>query len=211
MARRALRVSLCVAAALAALGLVHASRAAAQARAPVFAAAAVEGLKRLTPEQRYERRFLQETAAQLRFMADASRLALARSDSTAVRELAGNLLQHEKSAQQDLLRLLYARGMAMPMLANGQVKLLKQLGRAGGAKFDRLFLQEVGLRAQAYDLRTYERMAQAAQDPALRSWAEQQLPGVRWRLQLAERAMPGADRRAQGGRSQITGSSRVAL
>lgn len=198
-----LRVTLCVAAACAALAVPVAGHAAAAGRGPVFAASSVEGLRRLSPEQRQERRFLQETAAQLRFTAEAAKLAMARSGSAAARELAGNLLLYERQVQPDLLRLLHARDMALPMLGNDQMKVLKQLGRASGTKFDRVFLQEVGVRAHAYDLRTHERMAQSAQDPALRAWAQQQVPSVRYRLRLAERALPGAERRAQGMRPQI--------
>jgi predicted outer membrane protein len=180
-------------------------------RAPVFAASAVEGLKRLSPEQRQERRFLQETAAQLRFTTEAAKLAMARSGNAATRELASNLLKYEREAQPDLLRLLHARDMALPMLANDQIKVLKQLGRSSGARFDHLFLQEAGMRAHAYDVRTHERMAQMAQDPALRAWAQQQLPAMRHRLQLAERALPGAERRGAGGRVQpAAGSARAA-
>jgi putative membrane protein len=202
--RRFLRMSLYVVAVYAVLAGTHAV---AGGRAPIFAASAVEGVKRLTPEQRQERHFLQETAAQLRYTGEAAKLAQTRAGSAAARELASNLLLYERQAQPELLRLLHVRGMAMPMLDNDQIKVLKQLGRANGAKFDRLFLQEVGLRAHAYDLRTHERMGQVAPDPALRDWAEQQLPGIRYRLQLAERALPGAERGAQGGRARPSASS----
>lgn len=206
-----MRVSLCVAVACAALAGVATGHAATDARAPVFAAGSVEGLKRLSPQQRQERRFLQETAAQLRFTAEAAKLAMARSGNAATRELASNLLLYEREVQPDLLRLLHARGMALPMLGNDQIKVLKQLGRSGGAKFDRLFLQEVGMRVHAYDLLTHERMAQTAQDPALRAWAQQQLPAVRYRLELAERAIPGAERRGAGMRVRpAAGSARAA-
>jgi putative membrane protein len=202
VSRRLVCLSLHVAVAFAMLAGAQASNAVAGERAPMFAASAVEGLKRLTPEQRQERRFLQETAAQLRFTAEAAKLAQTRSSSAAARELASNLVAYERQAQPELLRLLHVRGMALPMLDNDQIKVLKQLGRANAAKFDRLFLQEAGLRAHAYDLRTHERMAQVAQDPALKAWAEQQLPGMRYRLQLAERALPGAERQRAAGRGQ---------
>lgn len=170
----------------------------AQAGRPVFAPGSVEAARPLTPQQREERRFLQEAAAHLRFVHEASRLALTRSGSTAVRELAASIEEHHKQAHVQVIRLLHARGMAMPMPGNEHAKLLKQLGKAAGGKFDRLYLEEVGVRAHAIELRHHERAALAAQDAAVRTWAEQQQPGLRYRLAMAERALPGGDRRAQG-------------
>lgn len=171
---------------------------AADAGRTVFAPGAVETVRPLSPQQREERRFLQEAAAHLRLVHEASRLALTRSGNAAVRELAGSIEAHHKDAHVQVTRLLHARGMAMPMLGNEHTRLLKQLGKAQGGKFDRLFLEEVGVRAHALELRQHERAALAAQDAAVRAWAEQQQPGLRYRLAMAERALPGGDRRAHG-------------
>lgn len=65
------------------------------------------------------------------------------------------------------------------------------------ARVDGLFLDEAGQRAQADQLRRHERVAQLAADPVLRAWAERQLPGLRDRLALVERAAPGGERRAR--------------
>jgi predicted outer membrane protein len=86
-----------------------------------------------------------------------------------------------------VLRLLHARGMAMPMLTNEQSKLLRQLARAEGTRFDRLFLHDIGVRAQAQALRQHERSVPALQDPALRMWADERLPRLRAQLVLAGR------------------------
>ena len=193
MLRTALRVLLLLAAASAAL-------AAPAGRAPVYAPGAVEGLRRLTPEQRMERRFLQDAAALQRFSGEAARLALARSQSPAVREVATQLRKHLETSGPQLQYLLHVRGMALPMLDNEQARALKQLGRASGRQFDRLFLQEAGVRAQVLELRSYERMAQAAHDPQIKAWVESQLPPLRYRLALAERALPERTATAPGNR-----------
>lgn len=163
---------------------------------PVFAAGSVGAVQPLSPQQREERRFLQDAAAHLHFMNAAARLALARSSGTAVRELAADLARHYEAANPPLMRLLHVRGMAMPMQGSAQAKVLARLAKVSGAQFDRLFIEEVALRPQMLQLRYYERLAAAAQDPALKAWVERHLPALRFQLAMAQRALPG-HRRAQ--------------
>ena len=83
-----------------------------------YAAAAAAEAKPLPPAQRLERRFLQIAAANLRFQAEASRLALARTNNPAVKDLANTLLSRQQTAQPEMLRLLHVRGMAQPIPTN---------------------------------------------------------------------------------------------
>lgn len=182
---------------LAALALlVPGAASAASSGRHVFAPGSVGTVRPLSPQQREERRFLQEAAAHLHLVNAAAELALARSQNAAVRELAKDLVRHYKAAHPALLRLLHVRGMAMPMPGNAQAKLLRQLGKATGPRFDRMFIEDVALRAQAGELRSWERLAATAQDTALKAWVEQHLPALRFQLAMAERALPG-NRRAQ--------------
>jgi len=59
-------------------------------RAPAFAASSAAEARPLSPAQRLERRFLQISASNLRFQAEGSRLALARSSNPAVKDLANS-------------------------------------------------------------------------------------------------------------------------
>jgi predicted outer membrane protein len=195
-----LRLALGVLCLMAAASAPLAAPAVPSGRAPVFAPGAVEGMRPLTAEQRMERRFLQDAAALQRFNAEAAKLALARSQSAAVREIALQLRKQHETSQADLQYLLHVRGMALPMLGNDQARALKQLARANGRHFDRMFLQEVGVRAQVLELRSYERMAQAASDPQVRAWVQAQLPALRLRIALAERALPERTATAPGSR-----------
>ena len=126
-----------------AAALLAALPALAQPRANLYAAAAAAEAKPLSQPQRLERRFLQIAAANLRFQSEASRLAATRSNNPAVKDLANALLARQQTAQPELLRLLHARGMAMPIPTNEHGKVLKQLAKLNGAKFDRLYVDEV--------------------------------------------------------------------
>jgi putative membrane protein len=151
----------------------------------------------LPPVQRLERRFLQIAAANLRFEAEASRLAQDRTNNPAIQDLANTLLSHQQAVQPEMLRLLHVRGMAPPMPTNQHSKLLKQLGKLNGAKFDRLYIDEVVLKSAQADIGNYEKVAAQAEDPVLKAWAERQLPALRFSYAKAGRALPSASLHGQ--------------
>jgi putative membrane protein len=157
------------------------------ARPAMFAAASASSAKRMSAEQREERRFLKDAAATSRFETDASRLALARSSDAAVRSFAAGLMSHHASVGPALQNLLHGRGMAPPMLANDQRKTLNRLARLSGAKFDREYMQEVGLKHRQSELQSYEKAGLIAREPALKAWIERTLPALRSQLAAAER------------------------
>lgn len=171
--------------------------AAAQPRPNLYAAAAAAEAKPLPPAQRLERRFLQISAANLRFQAEASALALARSNNPAVKDLANTLLARQQTAQPELVRLLHARGMAQPMPGSDHGKVLKQLAKLTGAKFDRLYVDEVVLRSHQADIANYEKVAAQAEDPVLKAWIDRQLPTLRFHVAKAGKALPAASLRGQ--------------
>ncbi|MBA3772178.1 MAG: DUF4142 domain-containing protein [Ramlibacter sp.] len=206
-------VSVGVAAAAAVVGWTGAVLAADQARpvaarAAVFAASAAVNIKPMAMEQRDERRFLKDATAASRFQTEASRLAMAKSGNARVRSLAALLLNHHTEATSHLLHMLHVRGMAPPMLENNQRKALNRLVKLQGAKFDRAFMEELGLKLQQQDVQQYERASVAVRDPLLKSWIDQSLPALRHHLATAERTVPadtrpvrsaGSGRTAQAG------------
>jgi putative membrane protein len=154
----------------------------AAARPAIFAAASARYVKTLTPEQREEWRFLKVATANGRFELDASRLALARSDDSRVLALARSLVDRHITTLPQLRRMLGERSMAPPMLSNEQRRSLTRLGKLRGARFDREWMAAVGVRSLQEAVAAYEKAAQSAGDPALRSWAEETLPILRGQL-----------------------------
>ena len=160
--------------------------------APAADGHAIAEAKRQPAVQRLERRFLQITAANLRFQAEGSRLALARSGNPAVKDLANTLLARQQKTQPEILRLLDARGMAQPIPTNGHGKVLRQLAKLSGAKFDRVYVDEVVTAASQEDIANCEKMAAQAEDPVLRAWVDRQLPALRFQVAKAGRTLPSA-------------------
>lgn len=163
-------------------------------RPAIFAPAAAANARRMSAEQREERRFLKDAAASSRFEGEASRMALGKSHDPGVRSLAATLINHHAAVGNELLHMLHARGMAAPMLANDQRKILNRMARLQGAKFDREFLEEVALRYQQEDIEQYEKASRSAKDARLRAWIDRKLPTLRYHLATAERIAP-ADRK----------------
>jgi putative membrane protein len=162
-----------------------------------YAPTAAAEAKPLPPAQRLERHCLQVAAANLRFEAEASRMALARSNNPAVKDLANTLLARQQTAQPELMRLLHVRGMALPIPTSEHNKILKQLGKVNGAKFDRLYVDEVVLRAYQVDIANYEKVGAQAEDPVLKAWIDRQIPTLRMHQAKAGKALPSAGLRGQ--------------
>jgi putative membrane protein len=194
--------------------------AAASASAPVparrstrpafFAPDAARTAARLPPEQRAERAFLRAAAAASRFGAMAGTLALARSNNNRVREMATELINHHNASRDEMQHLLHARDMAMPMLDDAQSRSMKLLNKLAGARFDREFMERVGLEMPQEAIRQYEKALPGMRDPVLTAWAERQLPTLRYQLAVAERAMPGTHRLVQGERNAAALGARPA-
>jgi predicted outer membrane protein len=174
-------------------------KAGARVNPALFAPGAAVEAKRMPALQRDERRFLKDAAAAGRFEAEASRLALGKSSDANVRSFAATLINHHASASNELLYMLQARGMAPPMLGNDQRKTLNRLARLQGAKFDRAFMEEVGLRYQQEDVVYFEKASQWARDPQIKAWIDRNLPTLRYHLATAERVLPEDARLAKSG------------
>ena len=160
----------------------------------MFAPAAAVNSKRMTEQQREEWRFLKEAAAAGRFETEASRLAVAKSGNAGIRSFASTLINHHTSVSNELVHMLHTRGMAPPMLANDQRKTLNRLAKIHGKKFDREFMDEVGLKRQQEDVQLFERARLAAGDPQLKAWIDRMLPTLRNHVTLAERLTPSASK-----------------
>jgi predicted outer membrane protein len=173
-----------------------------QARPNEYAPEAARQAVRSTAEQIEERSFIRQAAVLARFELEASKLAITKAHAPAVRALATDLHQQQDAASGELLRLLHARSMAMPMMENTQRKTLTRLGRTTGPRFDREFIEAIAPRQQRDKVLAYERALALNGDPAVRAWAERQLPRAREQMAAVERlASPVATAQKAPGRT----------
>ncbi|MBC7604267.1 MAG: DUF4142 domain-containing protein, partial [Ramlibacter sp.] len=161
-------------------------------RTPLFAAASAASARRLAPEQLFERGFLKQAAANTRFEFEAARMALSKSASPEVRVFADTIVSHHLAVTPVLQQMLHARGMAAPMLENGQRKALNSLAKVTGRKFDQEFITVVGLKSQQDDVQLFERASAGVRDTALKDWVDRTLPVLKSNLASAEQVpVPG--------------------
>jgi putative membrane protein len=162
----------------------------ARAQGQGYASSAATSARPLGESQRLERRFLQVTADSMRFQVEATRMVASRSNNAAVRDLAHTLAAHQKAMQPELLHLLQARGMAMPIQDPHHAKVLKHLSKLNGAAFDRAYVEQVLLYSTKSDIANFERIGGEAEDPVLKAWAGRELPTLRIHHDQAARALP---------------------
>ncbi len=160
---------------------------------------AAANAKRMPAEQRAERGFLRNAATSSRFELEASRLAAVKSTQPSVRAFAARLNASHALASRQLQQMLNARGMAAPMLENSQRKVLNRLEKLDGAKFDREFMAQVGVRYQADEVEMFEKANKAVKDPALLAWIDRSLATLRDNLALAEQAAHGGVKLVRSG------------
>ena len=125
-------------------------------------------------------------------------MALGKSNDPAVRSFAATLINYHATASNELLHMLHGRGMAAPMLANDQRKILNRLTKLHGSKFDREFLREVALKNQQEDVQAYQKASFVAREPRLKGWIDRTLPTLRYHLASAERIAPADVKLARG-------------
>ncbi len=142
-------------------------------------------------EQRAERGFLRNAATSSRFELEASRLAATKSTDPSIRSFATRLSASHGIASQQLQHMLHARGMAAPMLENSQRQVLNRLAKLDGAKFNREFMAQVGIRYQSDEVQMFEKAQKAVKDPVLLAWIDSSLTTLKENLALAEQVTNG--------------------
>ena len=113
----------------------------------------------------------------------AARVALQRSGDPRIHALANRMIADHTAANQELAALAASRGIAAPTVPDsarqGTVAVLQQMS---GPAFDSAYLtQQIADHRVAITL--YETAASSSADPALRAFAQRQLPVLHHHLQ----------------------------
>ena len=134
-----------------------------------------------------QRDFLTEAAQSGLFEIEASRIAITRGGSAAVRRFAEATLRDRMSADTDLQQLAASVGFALPArLSENLGARLAVLEQLTGSDFDRAYARNVGVLAQEEALAAFERAADRDGERVQR-FAAQQVPALRKHLEWARR------------------------
>jgi putative membrane protein len=136
-----------------------------------------------------QREFLTRAAQTSLFEIEASRIAIVRGGSPAVRRFAEATLRDRVSANTDLQQLAASVGIELPSRLNENLQArLAVLQLLAGNDFDRAYARNVGVLAQEEALAVFERAADRHGERVQR-FAADQLPALRkhleWARQLA--------------------------
>ena len=141
-----------------------------------------------------QRDFLTVAAQSSLFEIEASRVALARGGSAAVRRFAEATLRDRVSVDTDLEQLATSVGVVLPTRLSDEFQArLAVLEQLTGGDFDRAYARNVGVIAQEQVLAAFERAA----DPAgarVQRFAANQIPALREHLEQGRRLASEIDR-----------------
>ena len=130
---------------------------------------------------------------------EAARLALQKGQSDAVKTFAQHMIDDHTAAAQELQALATSKNHKLPegpsLLQKGK---LKMLGTHDGAKFDRSYIESMGVQADQRTIELFEKGASKAKDGDVKAYAEKTLPTLRKHLEMAQqldRDVNGKDRK----------------
>jgi putative membrane protein len=141
-----------------------------------------------------QRAFL-ETATQTGlFEIEASRVAIARGGSAAVRRFAEATLRDRVAIETDLQQLAQSVGVALPTHLSDRLQArLAVLSEVDAADFDRAYARTVGVATQEETVAAFERAADQRGERVQR-FAANQLPALREHLEWARKLASELDR-----------------
>ena len=141
-----------------------------------------------------QRDFLATIAQASLFEIEASRVALARGGSAAVRRFAEATLRERVAVDTDLEQLARSVGVVLPSRLSDEFQTrLAVLEQLTGTDFDRAYARNVGVIAQEQALAAFERAA----DPdgaRVQRFAADQIPALRAHLEQGRRLASEVDR-----------------
>ena len=112
--------------------------------------------------------------------ANAGQLAIQKANLADVRSFGQMMVKDHTRAEQQLLQLAKSRGYNLPTAATGGIQPDLNLKNAG-ADFDRLFVHGL-LAGHNNKVQTFENYAVNGKDPAVKAFAQQQLPTLKAHL-----------------------------
>lgn len=141
-----------------------------------------------------QREFLRSVAEGGLFEIEASRIAIARGGSAAVRRFAEATLRDRVAIDTDLQQLAASVGVSLPsQLSDTLQARLSVLAQLNGRDFDRAYARNVGVMAQEEALSAFERAADQDGERVQR-FAASQIPALRKHLEWARELAAELDR-----------------
>jgi putative membrane protein len=135
-----------------------------------------------------ERDFAIKVATQGFYEVEVSRLAAERAVNLDVRAYAQTMVKHHTQANNELVALMSAKGVAPPkgLAADKKEKLYKLASLPPSAAFDNGYVRVVGIEDHRTSIAIFERARREAKDRELVAWIDRALLAMRSHLATAQ-------------------------
>jgi len=121
---------------------------------------------------------------------ELSRMAVQKATSPEVKRIAQAEVEEQTLLANKLKEIAQAKGVSMPNSSDGKAtSIMQRMGRLSGAEFDRMYLQESGVRGHEMLDKVMSRVESEASDDGLKSLAAAAHPLVRTHLQVAQQML----------------------
>lgn len=124
---------------------------------------------------------------------EISKLAMDKASDPAVKEFAQMMVTDHTKANDELKQLAESKGASVPpALPKDKQAVIDKMSKLSGAKFDKAYHDQVGIKDHKTDIALFEKEAKSGQDPDLKAWADKTLPVLKTHLQHAQDMKPKA-------------------
>lgn len=135
--------------------------------------------------------FVTKAAAAGMLEVQASQVAITRASNPDVRAFAQRMVKDHTIVGDELKSLAGKKGITVPdsLRADERAKVDK-LSALEGAKFDKAYADEVGVKAHKEAVSLFDKASKDAKDPDIKAFFSHNLPALREHLQMAEQLKP---------------------
>jgi putative membrane protein len=140
------------------------------------------------PLSEFERDFAIRVAGQGFYEVEVSRLAVERAVNSGVRAYAQMMVSHHTQANNELVALMSAKGVAPPkgLAADKRDRLNRLAALPPSAAFDNGYVRVVGIEDHRTNIAVFERARRESRDRDLLAWIDRTLPALRSHLAAAQ-------------------------
>lgn len=122
---------------------------------------------------------------------EVSKLAIDKASDPAIKEFAQMMVTDHTKANDELKQLATSKnGELAPGVPKAKQAVIDKLSKLDGAKFDKAYREQVGLKDHKTDIALFEKESKDGKDADLKAWAGKTLPTLRTHLQHAQEMKP---------------------
>jgi putative membrane protein len=141
-----------------------------------------------------DKKFMTDAAEAGHTEINASKMALEKNRSPAVKDFAETMVGDHTTVADELAKLAAAKNVKLPdgpsVMQKAKIEVLSKLD---GATFDKQYASIIGVSAHEDTIKLFQDAAANAQDPDVKQFAAKTLPGLQHHLEMAKRLKTATD------------------